>query len=352
MRKNFIFLFPALFAAFFIISSCGRKGDLIIPGTVLPKPVTGLSAQLKAGAVILAWTEPDKNTRNEPLTNLAGFLVLRAEIPEGETGCPCAFEEVGYIDLEYPKGAVVQGRKVVWADRSGIFGRRYAYKVMPMNKDGYTGEASQTHPVNFLMPPGVIAKVTAAPGNGTVQLSWEPALSDEGGRKMDDLAGYNIYRHEKGVKAQTLINREPVKENKYTDTGLTNRTTYCYSVAELRGIEPPLTEGEQSEEVCATPAKLQAPVPPTGLQAVPGEGVVMLSWEPSTETDIAGYNLYRQEGGNISKKLNAALLPNTTYTDRDVSAGVKYTYYVTAVDNAVPPNESAPSNSAEATVQP
>ncbi len=170
MRKNFLFLFPALIAVFFIISSCGRKGDLIIPGTVLPKPVTGLSVELKPGAVILAWTEPDKNTKNNPLTDLAGFLVLRAEIPIGETGCPCAFEKAGYIDLEYPKGAVVNGKKVVWADTTGIFGRRYAYRVLPMNKDGYTGEASQTLPVNFLMPPAKVSKLAAAAGNGTVQL--------------------------------------------------------------------------------------------------------------------------------------------------------------------------------------
>ena len=353
MRKNFLFLLPALIAAFFIISSCGRKGDLIIPGTVLPKPVTGLSVELKPGAVILAWTAPDKNSRNEPLTDLAGFLVQRAEIPAGETGCPCAFEKAGYIDLEFPKDALVQGKKVVWADKGGIFGRRYVYKVLPVNKDGFSGEAVQTHPLNFLMPPGNIAKVTATAGNGTVQLSWEPAIADQGGRKMNDLAGYNIYRHEKDVKGQTLINRQPVKENNYTDTGLTNRKTYCYSVAGLRGIEPPLTEGEQSEEVCATPAKLQAPAPPTGLQAVPGEGMVMLSWEPSTDTDIAGYNLYRRgEGESAPKKLDAALIPNTTYTDRDVSAGVKYIYYVTAVDNAVPPNESGASNPVEVTVQP
>jgi hypothetical protein len=352
-KKNFLFLFPVLIAAFFIISSCGRKGDLIIPGTVLPKAVTGLSVELTKGAVILAWTEPDKNNRNEPLTDLAGFLVLRAEIPKGEKGCPCAFGKAGYIDLEFPKDAVVQGKKVVWADRSGIFGSRYVYKVVPMNKDGFSGEARETLPLNFLLPPGTIAKVTATPGNGTVELSWEPVLADQGGRKMDDLAGYNIYRHEKDVKGQTLINRQPVKENKYTDTGLTNRTTYCYSIAELRGTEPPLTEGEQSEEVCATPAKLQAPPPPTGLQAVPGEGAVMLSWEPSTEADIAGYNLYRRsEGESAPKKLNAALLVKTTYTDREVLPGVKYIYYVTAVDNAVPPNESAASNTAEATVQP
>ena len=353
MRKNFLFLFPALIAAFFIISSCGRKGDLIIPGTVLPKPVTGLSVELKPGTVILAWTAPDKNSRNEPLTDLAGFLVQRAEIPAGETGCPCAFEKVGYIDLEFPKDAVVQGKKVVWADKSGIFGRRYVYKVLPVNKDGFSGEAAQTHPLNFLMPPGNITKVTANAGNGTVQLSWESASEDQGGRKMGDLAGYNIYRHEKDVKGQTLISRQPVKENNYTDTGLTNRKTYCYTVAGLRGKEQPLTEGEQSEEVCATSAKLQAPAPPTGLQTVPGEGVVMLSWEPSTDTDIAGYNLYRRaEGESAPKKLDAALIPNTTYTDREVSVGVKYIYYVTAMDNAVPPNESGASNTAEVTVQP
>jgi predicted small lipoprotein YifL len=352
LRKNFLILVPALIAVFFTISSCGRKGDLIVPGTVLPKAVTDLSAQLKPGAVILSWTEPDKNNRNEPLTDLAGFMVLRAEIPKGETGCPCAFEKVGYVDLEFPKDAVVNGKKVVWADRRGIFGRRYAYKVVPVNKDEFSGEATETRPLNFLMPPGTIAEVTATAGNGTVQLSWEPVTEDQGGRKMDDLAGYNIYRHEKDVKGQTRINRQPVKENNYTDTGLINRTTYCYSITGLRGTEPPLTEGEQSAEVCATPAKLQPPPPPAGLQAVPGEGAVMLSWEPSTETDIAGYNLYRQEGANTPKKLNAALIPNTTYTDRDVATGVKYIYYVTAVDNAVPPNESVTSNTAEATLQP
>jgi hypothetical protein len=352
LRKNFLILVPALIAAFLIISSCGRKGDLIIPGTVLPKAVTDLSAQLKPGAVILAWTGPGKNNRNEPLTDLAGFLVLRAEIPKGETGCPCAFGKVGYVDLEFPKDAVVHGEKVVWADRSGIFGRRYAYRVVPVNKDGFSGEAAETRPLDFLMPPGTIEKVTANPGNGTVELSWEPVAQDQGGRKMDDLAGYNIYRHEKDVKGRTLINRQPVKENEYTDSGLINRTTYCYSITELRGAEPPLTEGEQSAEVCATPAKLQAPPPPAGLQAVQGAGAVMLSWEPSAETDIAGYNLYRQEGGGTPKKLNAALIPNTTYTDRDVAAGVKYIYYATAVDNAVPPNESAASNTAEAIVQP
>ncbi|MHB8173640.1 MAG: fibronectin type III domain-containing protein [Nitrospirota bacterium] len=352
--KNLSLILPhlILLCALIIFPACGRKADLIIPGTVLPKPVTGLSVKLKSAAAILSWTASDKNTRNDPLADLAGFLVLRAEIPEGGTGCPCAFEKVGYIDLEFPKDAVVNGRKVVWADKTGIFGRRYAYRVMPMNKDGFYGEAVQTLPVDFLMPPGKISNLVAEAGNGMALLSWSIPMNDEGGRVMSDLAGYNIYRHEQGVRAKTRINGQPVKENKYTDTGLVNRKTYCYSVTALRGKEPPLTEGDNSEEVCATPANTQAPPPPADLRAVGGEGMVLLSWEPSFEPDVVGYNLCRKaEGESAFKKLNTALISKITYTDKDVKPGVKYTYYVTAVDNAVPPNESKPSKTAEATAQ-
>ncbi len=354
MRKDF-FLIPVLIAALFI-ASCGRKGDLIIPGTVLPRPVTGLSVELKSAAVILSWTAPDKNTRDDPLTDLAGFLVLRADVPVGETGCPCAFEKVGYIDIEYPKGAAINGRKVVWADSSGVLGRRYVYRVTPMNRDGFYGKVAQTPPVDFLMSPEKISNLAASAGNGMALLSWSIPTKDEGGREMNDLAGYNIYRHEQGVKTKAKINARPVKENRFTDSGLVNRKTYCYSVTALRGKEPPLTEGEKSKEVCVMPAKTQAPPPPAGLRAVGGEGMVMLSWEPSFEPDVAGYNIYRKaEGEKTFAKLTRTLVARITYTDKDVTPGVGYTYYVTAVDNVVPPNESAPSKEEEAipqTVQP
>ncbi len=341
MRKKFFLITVLIIAAF--IASCGRKGDLIIPGTVLPKPVTGLSVDLKSAAVILSWTAPDKNTRDDPLTDLAGFLVLRADAPAGGTGCPCAFQKAGYVDLEYPRDAAINGRKVVWADRTGIFGGRYVYRVIPMNKDGFYGQAAQTLPVDFLMPPEKISNLAAFAGNMTALLSWSIPTKDEGGRAMNDLAGYNVYRHEQGAKTKTKINARPVKENKFTDSGLVNRETYCYSVTALRGKEPPLTEGDYSEETCVTPAKTQAPPPPGGLRAVGGEEMVFLSWEPSFEPDVAGYNIYRKAAGEGFKRLNAALVGRITYTDKDVKPGVKYTYYVTAVDNAVPPNESAPS---------
>ncbi len=350
MRKNFFLISVLIIAAF--IASCGRKGDLIIPGTVLPKPVTGLSVELKSAAVILSWTAPDKNTRDDPLTDLAGFLVLRADVPSGDAGCPCAFQKVGYVDLEYPKSAAINGRKVVWADGTGIFGRRYVYRVMPMNTDGFYGQATQTLPVDFLMPPEKISDLTASAGNMTALLSWSIPMKDEGGRAMTDLAGYNVYRHEQGVETKTKINPQPIKENRFTDRGLVNRRTYCYCVTALRGKEPPLTEGDYSEETCVTPAKTQAPPPPEGLRAVGGEGTVFLSWEPSFEPDVAGYNIYRKAAGEGAfKKLNAALIGRITYTDKEVKPGVKYTYYVTAVDNAVPPNESAPSKEEEAIPQ-
>ncbi len=166
----------------------------------------------------------------------------------------------------------MQGKKVVWADKSGIFGRRYVYKVLPMNKDGFSGEAAQTHPLNFLMPPGNIAKVTATAGNGTVLLSWEPAIADQGGRKMDDLAGYNIYRHEKDVKGQTLINRQPVKDNNYTDTGLTNRKTYCYTVAGLQRDRAAADRGRAVGRGMRDAREVAGPRPADRASGRPGRG--------------------------------------------------------------------------------
>jgi fibronectin type 3 domain-containing protein len=41
---------------------------------------------------------------------------------------------------------------------------------------------------------------------------------------------------------------------------------------------------------------------------------------------------------------------STTFVDRDVRAGTTYRYAVTALDNALRPNESAPSDEVTATL--
>jgi hypothetical protein len=67
---------------------------------------------------------------------------------------------------------------------------------------------------------------------------------------------------------------------------------------------------------------------------------VELSWNQSTVTTIAGYNMYRAPCTTIINnqctvegtfvKISSILVPNTRYTDTNVVKGLKYVYYVTA----------------------
>jgi hypothetical protein len=76
---------------------------------------------------------------------------------------------------------------------------------------------------------------------------------------------------------------------------------------------------------------------------------VDLSWNASTSTSVAGYNVYRSTatGGPFSK-INPALNPSMSYSDGTVQSGQTYYYVTTAVDtNGV---ESSYSNQVKATV--
>jgi predicted small lipoprotein YifL len=327
-----------------LLPSCGRKGALIVPGTVLPAAVTDLKAEPRAGAIILSFTMPEKNTKGDPLTDLAGFVIMRAEMPEDKDECPCKFEKAGYVDLEFPKDALIKGKKVVWADRGPglIFGRKYAYKAAAENTGGFTGEESAAVYARYLMPPVKPAGLAARALNRAALITWEPVTRDEAGNTITDIAGYNVYRAvAAGETAQAPVNPAPVTGERYEDFNLTNNVTYYYTVTALRGKEPPLTEGDAAGAVAVTPSDKEPPAPPVGLQAVPGEGMALLSWEPGPEPDIAGYFIYRlAEGEKEFKRLNEAPYARVTYRDQEVTPGVTYTYEVTAADTASPPNES------------
>ncbi len=91
-----------------------------------------------------------------------------------------------------------------------------------------------------------------------------------------------------------------------------------------------------------------APAAPTGLVATAGDARVSLDWADNTEIDLAGYNIYRSDGGDYAK-LNVSLVMDSALSDTTVTNGTPYSYYVKAVDQTG--NESAASNVASATPQ-
>lgn len=98
--------------------------------------------------------------------------------------------------------------------------------------------------------------------------------------------------------------------------------------------------------------RLQPPAAPTGLRAIVNGDQVRLQWNPNTETDLAGYRIYKGRDP-LQKQAVATLRPESpTYLDPDVSSFQRYYYHITAYDNSRLASESEPSRTVEVEAQP
>jgi fibronectin type 3 domain-containing protein len=183
-------------------------------------------------------------------------------------------------------------------------------------------------------PPNVPAAPTldsATAGDGQVSLTWSAPL-DDGGASITD---YVIYRSElSGGESQLATSGGALD---YTDTAVTNGTTYFYTVAAVNGAGT----GAQSNELFATPSA--APPPPVGAPGAPaltsatdGDSQVTLAWTaPADDGGAAITNYEIRRGTSSGGEVAVATVGNVVaYTDLGLTNGQAYYYVVAAVNSA------------------
>jgi hypothetical protein len=72
---------------------------------------------------------------------------------------------------------------------------------------------------------------------------------------------------------------------------------------------------------------------PTGLVISSGDRSVILHWDPNTDANLAGYNVYRSpsSGGPFVLKNNTGVITTLGFCDLAVNNGLTYYYQITAV---------------------
>jgi hypothetical protein len=169
--------------------------------------------------------------------------------------------------------------------------------------------------------------LTATAGNAQVSLTWNISSG---------ATSYNVKRSATSGGPYTQIGAPTVAN--YTDTGLSNGTTYYYVVTAVNSAG----ESADSPEASATPNA--PPAAPTGLTASPGNAQVTLAWNAST--GATSYHVKRSTtSGGPYTQVGAPTATN--YTDTGLTNGTPYYYVVSAVNSG---GESA--NSTEATATP
>ena len=143
----------------------------------------------------------------------------------------------------------------------------------------------------------------------------------------------------------------------YTDTAVSFGAIRCYAVRVVDYVGPgpagPGPEatptglqvlGESSPATCVVLTDTFPPAAPTGVIAVADTGSISLLWDENGEDDLAGYVVLRGTPPDATlQPLTVEPLVETAYQDTDVSTGRRYVYQVLALDTAVPPNASPPS---------
>jgi hypothetical protein len=191
-------------------------------------------------------------------------------------------------------------------------------------------------------------------GQTSVKLSWAGAFDNVG------VTGYRIYSGVGSVHRATVAAVDST-----TVTGLTPGTQYTFTI-QARDAAGNWSGGPScGPSVTVTTTSSSgggggggggggtsdvAPTAPKSLKVISTQNMVRLGWTANTESDLAGYNVYRKvkDASGSSTKLNSTRITGVEYQDTTAQLGVVYVYYVTAVDNGN--NESQKSNEVEAAV--
>ena len=220
-----------------ILASCGGGGkdsaDTSTPAGVnnpaapVPQPPTNLAATAAAAAVMLQWTAS---------SNATGYNVKRSTTSGGP-----------YAQLAAPTSAG-------YTDSTAANGTKYYYVVSALDAAGESANSAPASatPAAQSVAPAAPANVQATAGSAQASLTWSASSG---------ATSYHVKRATASGGPYTQV-AAPTSAS-YSDTSLSNGTTYYYVVSALNSTG----ESANSAQVSAKPA---APANPTTALSVVG----------------------------------------------------------------------------------
>jgi hypothetical protein len=345
------------------LAGCGTPGAPLPPSLKLPDQVTDLSATRTGDQVTLTWTMPKKNTDK---------LLLKGNIParicrkQGTGTC----NQAGQLMLA--PGADGVFTELLPQPLATGAPRVLTYFVELTNHNGRSAGPSNDAVILAGEAPGPVAGLTAQVRKDGISLRWNPGQS---GAKEPAPTAIRLQRKlltppaAKPQQGPLAPPPEPVEKNLLVESGIHSGRaldkdihfgeTYEYRIQRVARIP---VNGETLELAgdLSAPIRIEAldtfpPAIPTSLAAVATVGSagmepsIDLSWQPVTDTDLAGYAVYRREADGPWKRISSEqpIVP-PAFHDAQVQPGHTYHYAVSAIDQGG--HQSARSTETEESV--
>jgi hypothetical protein len=308
------------------LCGCGYMGDPLPPALNKPERVQDLAAVQRGSNIIIQFTVPKVTTDGITLRKKDIDIELRVGPP-----APGGFDMDTWLRTSdrVPKVPLDKPLTRVDVPVAKYYGKDVDIAVNVHGPGGRTVGWSQFVIVEAIpeLPTPQALELKDAPD--AVHLEWHAGAPE-----------FRIFRKLVADVNWMLIGSS--MKPSYDDTTIEYGNTYQYFVQSVQKTRYAYAESELSDVRTIRPADKFPPATPAGVTAVPGTRSIELVWNRNTEKDLASYKVYR-DGKQIADGIGAP-----AFSDRDVKAGTKYQYEVSAVDNAG--NESARSAPAEAVI--
>jgi hypothetical protein len=321
------------------MAGCGTPGAPLPPSLNLPDRVTDLAAERAGNQVTLTWTMPRRTTDKILLKDP---VIVRVCWNEGTSHC------VPVDEKAFAPGAAATHSETLPAGLAAGAPRPVRFYVEALNRNERSAGLSNAAPILAGEAPAPMEGLTAEVGKSGVVLHWTAgnpldavrlhrrllnppaAKKDEGllGTPREALTQDLLVEHDSGVALDKDIRFGHSYEYR------AQRVARVEADGQMRELA-----GALSSSVTVEAQDVFPPAIPAGLAAVAtaaAEGVpasIDLSWQPDTETDVAGYRVYRREGTGEWQRISGnGLVVGPAFHDPDVQAGRTYIYAVSAVD--------------------
>lgn len=361
---------PALAAAFLAASlagclwGCASPGPARPPSLHLPRLVTDLTATRTGNQVSLHWTTPEKTT-----DGLKVQPPLTAEICRQPATHSAHCTPVKHIPVHPGASEATDPLPgSLTTDPATLL----TYRIQILNANGHAAGLSNPAFAAAGAAPPAIEHLRVTPLRSGAMIEWQSqptaAFID-----LDRTLVQTAVPKKAATKKPGQLTASPPTEihlqagrqaaNAGADPGGTidpiaqRGETYRYTAQRVRPLNLSGHALEIRSAASSTVTTLMRdtfpPATPAGLAAAPGTGSIDLSWEPNTESDLAGYIVYRQPvaaDGTLSgtpSRLTSTPVPAPAFSDLTAVPGQMYSYRVVAIDSAG--NQSALSAEARET---
>jgi hypothetical protein len=214
-----------------LFSGCGGYGGGNGGATVPPVP-TGLTATAGNAQVALTWNAS---------SGAASYYVKRSTTSGS-----------GYAQIATPTAAN-------YTDTGLTNGTKYYYVISAYNSAGQSSNSSEVSvtPMAPAGPPAAPANLQATAGNAQVMLTWSASAS---------ATSYNVKRSTTSGGPYAILSSPTVTN--FTDTGLTNGTTYYYVVSALNSAGESGNSAQASAAPVNAPADVTVTIDPTKTKPI------------------------------------------------------------------------------------